>query len=60
MKYKCKDCGLVFDEDEVKRWEEHYEFWGFPCSEKWSGCPKCYGAYKEYREESEEEDEDNA
>jgi len=57
MMYRCKDCGNIFDEDEVAKWDEDRgEFWGFPCSESMTGCPLCYGAYEEYRE-NEDEDE---
>ncbi len=48
MKYKCVDCGAVFEEDEVAVWEESRgEFWGVSCSETVSGCPACKGDYDE-------------
>ena len=44
--YKCVDCETVFEEPAT--WEEDRgEFWGVPCTEKVSGCPKCKGDYDE-------------
>ena len=46
MKYRCCDCGAVFDDPAT--WEESRgEFWGFPCTETMSGCPECEGDYEE-------------
>ena len=46
--YKCVDCGLVFEEGEEAVWEESRgEYWGFPCSETLTGCPKCKENYEE-------------
>ena len=47
--YKCYECDAVFEEP--KTWEEDRgEFWGTPCTEKVSGCPKCRQAYGEVDE----------
>jgi hypothetical protein len=46
--YCCIECGHVFDEDEIVAWKESRgEYWGTPCSELISGCPKCKGDYVE-------------
>ena len=46
--YKCTDCGAIFGENEIAVWEESRgEFWGDPCYETMSGCPKCKGDYEE-------------
>ena len=34
----CLECGITFDDDEVRRWEEAH-------GEKMSGCPKCLGGF---------------
>ena len=45
--YKCADCGHVFEEGEEAVWEESRgEFWGFPCSERMTGCPVCRGEHE--------------
>lgn len=47
-KFICLDCGYIFDEDEVAVWHEgRGEYWGTPCSETVSGCPRCQGDYVE-------------
>lgn len=47
----CLECGKVFDEDDIEYWEESRgEYWGMPCTEKMSGCPRCQGAYEEAEE----------
>ena len=44
--YKCIECGTVFEEP--KTWKEgRGEFWGMPCTETMSGCPKCREGYEE-------------
>lgn len=44
----CLKCGKVFDEDEVKVWEEYRgEYWGMDAYETMSGCPSCEGSYEE-------------
>lgn len=49
--YYCLECGHIFSEDEVSTWKENRgEYWGTPCSESMSGCPRCKGSYvKTYR-----------
>lgn len=45
--YKCVDCETVFEEDDIAEWEESRgEFWGVPCTERVSGCPRCKGDFK--------------
>ena len=42
----CLECGFVFDEDDVATWkEDRGEYWGTPCYESVSGCPRCQGDY---------------
>lgn len=42
-RYKCEECGAIFDEDEIARWEEYRgEFWGTPAYETEVGCPHCH------------------
>lgn len=36
----CRDCGTLFDRDEIRYWTE-------PHGEHLSGCPNCGGAYEE-------------
>lgn len=46
MMFKCDDCGHLFEQGEEAIWEESRgEFWGQPCYETVSGCPKCKGDY---------------
>lgn len=46
--YKCVECDHIFEEGEQAEWyEDRGEFWGTPCSERVSGCPKCRGSYEE-------------
>lgn len=48
MKYKCCECGEVFDEDEVQTWDEYRgECFGFPAYETLAGCPQCGEAFEE-------------
>ena len=48
MMFKCVECGCIFEEGEKAVWyEDRGEFWGVPCSERLTGCPKCYGVYEE-------------
>ena len=56
----CADCGLIFGEDELAEWyEDRGEFWGFPCTERMTGCPRCFsGAVDDYYGEDEEEEEE--
>ena len=49
--YKCIECGNLFEEGEQAVWyEDRGEFWGVPCSEKMTGCPKCHGEFDEATE----------
>lgn len=47
----CTECRHIFDDDDVAIWEESRgEYWGMPCYEEVSGCPRCKGDYvKTYR-----------
>ena len=48
QKYKCLECGHIFDEGEQAVWyESRGEYWGTPCSERMTGCPVCLGGYLE-------------
>lgn len=38
--YVCLDCGTLFEEYKQCQ-SEPLEYFGFPCREKWSGCPNC-------------------
>lgn len=59
IRYRCCECGNVFDEDEILEVQESRgEFWGFPCSETCSYSPCCEADYEEFVED-EEEDEEN-
>lgn len=37
----CNNCGKQFEEDEVGHYEEKDQFWGFPCTQRFSCCPYC-------------------
>lgn len=57
MKYKCYDCGKVFDEEDAGTYyESRGEFWGAPCSERMSCCPFCRSDDIEEYEETEDEE----
>ena len=44
--YKCIECEAIFEDPET--WEEDRgEYWGVPCTETVSGCPKCRGGFEE-------------
>lgn len=46
--YICLACGDIFDEDEIAIWkEDRGEYWGTPCYETVSGCPRCKSNYTE-------------
>jgi hypothetical protein len=48
MANKCIECGHIFDDCELARWEEDRgEFWGVRCTETMIGCPICHGEYEE-------------
>lgn len=57
-KYKCGNCGLVFNEDEADtRHENIGEFWGAPAYTDFVICPKCRSdELEEYTEPDEEEE----
>lgn len=60
MRYKCWNCGCIFDEDEAGKRTEHEEFWGFISSITYNICPSCgedISDEDEYTEDEEEEDE---
>lgn len=50
--YKCKDCGLIFDEP--KEYSEDYTpggaFEGGSFINRFSGCPNCSGSYDDAKE----------
>ncbi len=55
MKYKCLECGLVFDEVDLAFWnEDRGEFWGERCYERMSGCPDCHSSDLEEVKDDEE------
>lgn len=44
----CKKCGYTFEDCDISSWEESRgEYWGEPCTETMTGCPKCHGEYAE-------------
>lgn len=48
VKLICLNCGHIFDEEDTTVWNESRgEFWGDPCYEPMSGCPKCRSVYAE-------------
>ena len=47
MKYKCLNCGCVFEDGEQYRWTETVgEYCGAPAYETMSGCPACQGDFE--------------
>ena len=47
--FVCGDCGCIFEEPD--EWQEDRgEYFGKPCSETMSGCPRCGGNYHPYHE----------
>ena len=57
-KYKCYDCGEVFDEDDAGSVEEYHP--EVHASEWFMCCPECGSEEIErYHEEEEEEEEDD-
>ena len=57
-KYKCEDCGEIFNEDEAEvKKENQGEFWGAPAYQEFNVCPRCksYCIERYTEEESEEE-----
>lgn len=54
-KYKCRECGEIFRESEIKVVEENRgEFWGFPCTERMHYSPCCMASFEEAYEDEEE------
>ena len=59
-KFKCCNCGHIFDEDEMETREEHEEFWGAIVPIYYNCCPECredISDEDEYNEEDEDEEE---
>lgn len=57
MKYKCYNCGCIFDEEDAgERQENVGDFWGSPAYQSILVCPECDS--DEIDETDEEEDED--
>ena len=47
-KYRCCECGKIFDEKDVLTIEEDRgEFWGMPCTETCYYSPCCTGDFEE-------------
>lgn len=61
MKYKCDDCGAVFEEEDIAVWKESRgEFWGMPAYETMCGCPNCFStSINELASDEEGEEDDN-
>ena len=58
LKYKCGNCGLVFNEDEAgTRHENIGEFWGSPAYKDFVICPECRSDEIGEFEEGEDEEE---
>lgn len=42
MMYRCKDCGLIFDESDIAVYDNDIgSCFGFPVEEKFEVCPNC-------------------
>lgn len=55
-KYRCCNCGRLFDYDELKKVEEgRGEYWGIPCYETMYYSPCCQDDYEEAYEDDEED-----
>lgn len=53
MKYRCVNCGRIFEEDDIVRKEESRgEFWGMPCYETMYYSPCCKDDFEELDMES--------
>ena len=62
MRYKCWNCGHIFDEEDASTRTEHEEFWGSICSITYNICPLCgedISDEDEYTEDDEEEEDEN-
>lgn len=46
MKYKCVECGCVFEDDEIIKWAETHGLKYGPY-ETFTGCPHCKNGYEE-------------
>lgn len=56
MKFRCLECGNIFDEDEIKSISDYRgEFWGMPCYENVEVSPCCSGDFEAVKEEDEDE-----
>lgn len=55
MKFKCLECGAVFEEYEAVKSYERYEFWGSPHYEPIDTCPNCGSDELEWHYETEDE-----
>jgi hypothetical protein len=52
MKYRCGNCGRIFEEDDIVRTEESRgEFWGMPCYETMYYSPCCKDDFEEWDKE---------
>ena len=57
MKYKCADCGEIFDEEDSGiRKENVGEFWGAPAYQEYNVCPNCNSYYIGRYNEDEDND----
>ena len=59
MKYKCENCGCVFDEPNIRKYSETTEYWGVVETRTLEEelCPECNDEdIREYNEEDEEEE----
>lgn len=49
--YKCVECGHIFEDGEIDRWDEYRgECHGVPAYESMAGCPSCSGDFEEASE----------
>ena len=56
-KYRCCECGKIFDEEDIKVVEEDRgEYWGIPCYEQMELSPCCDWDFEEVYEDDEEDD----
>lgn len=56
-KYKCSDCGKIFDPDEAGTSHERVgEFWGAPAYNDYVACPRCGSTDLERNPEEDEEE----